>query len=93
MSRVGEISVVRRTSTESPPVPAPAGYQAEMSDGNGSFRVRSAWPISVNSAGSYGPVDALHSDHVIINHINEPEPAHAQPVVLALVKTRRRVGI
>jgi hypothetical protein len=56
------------------------------------FQARSARPTSANSAGSYGPIDALHSDHVI-NHINEPEPAHPQPVILTLVKTLRRVGV
>jgi hypothetical protein len=42
---------------------------------------------------SSSPVDTLHGDQVNLDHINDPEPAHAQTVILTLVKTLRRVGI
>jgi hypothetical protein len=61
--------------------------------GPGSCLARSAWHISVSSAGSSNPVGTLHCDQVILGHINNPEWACAQTVILALVKTLRRVGI
>ena len=42
---------------------------------------------------SYTPVNALHGDNVFLDYINNPEPAHTQPVIFAPVKTLRRVGI
>jgi len=45
------------------------------------------------SARSFDPVDTLHCDQVILDHINNPEPAHAQTVILIPVKTLRRGGI
>ena len=44
-------------------------------------------------AKSQNPVDTLHCDHVILDHINDPEPAHPQTVILAPVKALRRAGI
>jgi hypothetical protein len=38
-------------------------------------------------------VDTLHCDQVILDYINNPEPAHAQTVILTQVKTLWRVGI
>lgn len=40
-----------------------------------------------------GPVDAFHRDQVILDHINNPESAHAKTAILTLVKSVPRMGV
>jgi hypothetical protein len=44
-------------------------------------------------AKSSDPVDTLHGDQVVLEHVNNPESAHAQTVILTAVKALRRTGI
>jgi hypothetical protein len=39
------------------------------------------------------PVDTLDGDQVVFDHINNPESAYAQTVILTAVKALWRIGI
>jgi hypothetical protein len=67
--------------------------KSRMKGTNGSFVARSERRISVSPAKSKNSVDTLYGEQVILYHVNDPELAYTQTVILTLVKTLQRVGV